>query len=221
MANDSDQIVEEIVLDLKTNWDSELRNTIRKMNTFKDQVASISKAAVNSYGNFQKQFLSEFGNMSKNTVGEIRVLIGASRRELGELQKLNQNFIKMQDEALSTIERKSGLLLDSYSRKIGQLQSKAASQKDALIQKHSGTKAENLLPGILAAVENKYTQKIASAKGEYTDLLNEIKRNAFGPLYAESIKVHEKVSNTIGNTANSVLTSVLVLLGILQNNMPN
>jgi len=206
MANDSDQIVEEIVLDLKTNWDSELRNTLRKMNQFKDQVADISKSAVNSYGNFQKQFLSEFGSMSKNTVGEMRVLIGATRRELGELQKLNDSFVKSQEEAATKIERMSKAALTGASNRMKKTIAGQEMKKEVTSKGWVGS--EGLLAGRLKAIDTSTEAQLEKIKANYVRATEKIKKDAFDPLYLESVKLHAKISETIESSAQKSLRSV-------------
>jgi hypothetical protein len=206
MANDSDQIVEEIVLDLKTNWDAELRNTLRKMNQFKDQVAEISKSAVNSYGNFQKQFLSEFGSMSKNTVGEMRVLIGATRRELGELQKLNDSFVKSQEEAATKIERMSKAALTRSASSMKKTISDQESKKAATSAGWQGS--EGFLKGTLKAIDTATGAQLEKIKANYVKATEKIKSDAFAPLYLESVKLHAKISETIESAAQKSLRSV-------------
>lgn len=206
MANDSDQIVEEIVLDLKTNWDSELRNTLRKMNQFKDQVADISKSAVNSYGNFQKQFLSEFGSMSKNTVGEMRVLIGATRRELGELQKLNDSFVKSQEEAATKIERLSKAALTGASNRMKKTIAGQEMKKGVTSKGWVGS--EGLLAGRLKAIDTSTNEQLDKIKSNYVRTTEKIKSDAFAPLYLESVKLHAKISETIESSAQKSLRSV-------------
>jgi len=207
MANDSDQIVEEIVLDLKTNWDSELRNTLRKMNQFKDQVADISKSAVNSYGNFQKQFLSEFGSMSKNTVGEMRTLIGATRRELGELQKINNDFLKSQDAAMDQMERRRISALGNYTKQVRSAYRENEVKKSTTKEGWQGS--EGLLKGRLNAIDAGTATTLKGLRDGYNTTVDKIQKEALSPLYLKSAEMSSKISETISSTAQKALRSVI------------
>jgi hypothetical protein len=208
MANDSDQIVEEIVLDLKTNWDSELRNTLRKMNQFKDQVADISKSAVNSYGNFQKQFLSEFGSMSKNTVGEMRVLIGATRRELGELQKINNDFLKAQSEASDQLERRRISALGNYTKKVREAYREQAVKKYEVKEAWEAGGRKGGILGPMKAINEGTKATLSKLRDEYDTTVTRIQKESLEPLYLKSVEVHAKTSATIASTAERSLRSV-------------